>query len=158
MHATTDSVRLDYLVQVDVDEFHRLSQLVRKEPDPARARELGLLAVDLYRGPFLADSPYLEWAGQTRVQLAETFADLAIRVAELELESPEGDPSRAAQLARRVLEDDPYREAAYRLVARALLAQGDTAAAHQVWKACRAHLITELDVEPTWCLDDLQTV
>jgi len=158
VHATTDSVRLDHLVQVDVDEFQRLSQLVRKEPDPARARELGLLAVDLYRGPFLADSPYLEWAGQTRVQLAETFADLTIRVAELELESPEGDPSRAAQLARRVLEDDPYREAAYQLVARALLAQGDTAAAQQVWKACRAHLVAELDVEPTWCLDDLQTV
>ena len=158
VHATTDRVMLDQKVQVDVDEFQRLAQLVRNEPDPARARELGLLAVDLYRGPFLADSPYLEWALQTRTQLAESFADLAIRVAELELESREGDAGQAAQLARRVLEDDPYREAAYRLVARALLAQGDTAAAHQVWKACRARLVSELDVEPTWCLDDLQTV
>lgn len=158
VHATTGRVVLDHRVQVDVDDFKRLSRLIRKEPDPARARELGLRAASLYRGPFLADTPYLEWAGTVRAELAETFADLAIRVAGLELESSDGDLGRAAQLARRVLEHDPYRESAYRLVARALLAQGDTAAAQQVWKTCRAFLTSELDVEPTWCLEDLQTV
>jgi DNA-binding SARP family transcriptional activator len=158
VHATTGRVVLDHRVQVDVDDFQQLSRLVRKEPDPARARELGLRAVELYRGPFLADTPYLEWAGSVRAELAEAFADLTIRVAELELESSDGNLGRAAQLARRILEHDPYRESAYRLVARALLAQGDTAAAQQVWKTCRACLTSELDVEPTWSVEDLQTL
>ena len=65
-------------VLVDADEFEDLVRtgLPALESDPRRGRALLERALDLYRGDFLADEPYAEWALDERGRLR----DLAARV------------------------------------------------------------------------------
>jgi DNA-binding SARP family transcriptional activator len=54
-----------------------------------------------------------------------------------------------------LLEQDPYCEPAYRIVAAAHLAVGDRAAAERVHADCRNRLLQELGSEPGWSLPGL---
>lgn len=150
VHAGADDIRLDPSVWLDVDEFHRLARRAGTEPDPARAISLGRAAVELYSGQFLPDAPHAEWAWPVRDAAQATYLDLAVRCGHADLAA--GYALRAAQLARSVLGADPYREAAYRLLAEAHIAAGDPAAAMAVFAACRDRLGADLGVSPSWSL------
>lgn len=126
--ADRESVRLD-LGEVDTD----LEALHRAEGDEA--------VVTAYRGPFLPDDVYEDWARGTRDEARARFVLAAHRLAETALAS--GTCDRAVELARRLLEADRHDEAAHRLLVAALLQAGvprEAERAHAAWTAAMQEL------------------
>ena len=89
------------------------------------------------------DGPWLERerAKQTEVQIRALACLSAIWM-------DRGDPGLAARDAQEAIRLDPFRETSHRLLIRALLAQGDHAAAVSAFERCRRTLRDELGVEP----------
>lgn len=104
-----------------------------------------LAAVALRRGPLLEELPDADWAAPVRIEVDERFVAVAVRAAGLLLEARQ--PARAAELAGRALDADPYAERAYRLLAEARLAEGDRSGAGRAIARCRRAL-DELGAEP----------
>jgi LuxR family maltose regulon positive regulatory protein len=113
---------------------------------PSAALDLYRRALRLYRGPYLADAGYEEWALPHRDRLAARFVAAAVRAGELTLAG--GGPDEALRLASRALETEPWSEGAHRLLVAAHLARGDRAAAQRAMETCLAQL-DDLGVRPT---------
>ena len=109
-------------------------------------------AIDVYRGPFLADlslpdsASYEEWALVQR----EGYSRQALNVLHRLAEGYEqlGEYGRGLVHARRQLELEPWDEDAQRQVMRLLALDGQRDAALAQYEACRRVLAAELDVEP----------
>jgi ATP/maltotriose-dependent transcriptional regulator MalT len=114
--------------------------------EPSAALDLYRRALRLYRGPYLADAAYEEWALPHRDRLTARFVAAAVRAGELTLAG--GDPDEALRLAARALENEPWSEGAHRLTVAAHLARGDRAAARRAMKTCLQQL-DDLGVPPT---------
>jgi DNA-binding SARP family transcriptional activator len=114
--------------------------------EPSAALDLYRRALRLYRGPYLADAGYEEWALPHRDRLTARFVAAAVRAGELTLAG--GDAEEALRLAGRALESEPWSESAHRLSVAAHLARGDRAAAHRAMETCLAQL-DDLGVRPT---------
>ena len=114
--------------------------------EPSAALDLYRRALRLYRGPYLADAGYEEWALPHRDRLAARFVAAAVRAGELTLAG--GDAGEALRLASRALESEPWSEGAHRLSVAAHLARGDRAAARRAMNTCLRQL-DELGVPPT---------
>lgn len=114
--------------------------------EPSAALDLYRRALGLYRGPYLADAGYEEWALPHRDRLAARFVAAAVRAGELTLAG--GEPDEALQLAARALETEPWSEGAHRLGVAAHLARGDKAAARRAGDTCLRQL-EDLGVSPT---------
>ncbi len=114
--------------------------------EPSAALDLYRRALSLYRGPYLSDAGYEEWALPHRDRLSARFVAAAVRAGELTLAA--GNPEEALRLAARAIETERWCEPAYRLQAAAHLARGDRAAARRVMDTCLAQL-DDLGVAPT---------
>ena len=114
--------------------------------EPSAALDLYRRALGLYRGPYLADAGYEEWALPHRDRLTARFVAAAVRAGELTLAA--GDPGQALRLASRALESEPWSEGAHRLSVAAHLARGDRAAARRAMDTCLRQL-DDLGVPPT---------
>lgn len=134
---------------IDVDQFQSAAQRA------LRVSGLGTLteaiaaceeAVAHYRGDFLSDDPYSEWAFSTRERLRSRFLDVldalgsALRSA--------GQWERAIDIFERALDLDPYREELYRQLMRCHMAQSRRSHALTVFERCRSVLQQELSVDP----------
>jgi DNA-binding SARP family transcriptional activator len=106
----------------DALEFQHLLQLAKEIPDgDPRCPDIIRSAFDLYGGAF---APVLdaEWADTIRTKLEREFLDAAARLSDILLE--QSDNGGAAAVCSRLLDYDPYNEAAcYRLM-RAQAASG----------------------------------
>ena len=114
--------------------------------EPSAALDLYRRAMRLYRGPYLTDAGYEEWALPHRDRLAARFVAAAVRAGELTLAG--GDPDEALRLAGRAVEAEPWSEGAHRLSVAAHLARGDRAAARRAMQTCLRQL-DDLGVPPT---------
>jgi DNA-binding SARP family transcriptional activator len=87
-------------------------------------------AADLYRGEFLAEDPYLEWAHERREELRLLAVTCAERLSELHLER--GDLQRTLLASSQVLREEPCHEPVARrlMVAYARLGQPHMALRH----------------------------
>lgn len=147
----TDTLRLatEAGVQVDVDEFSRLLKSARtlevNDADLAIARYESALA--LYKGDFLSDNRYAEWADQERQRRRAEYLAAAERLSGLLLRH--GDADRAARWAETMLQHDPLWEAAYALLMEAYWKQGNRALAIRAFNRCRRRLRDSLGVEPS---------
>jgi len=106
------SIRLDLdEVQLDVEDLHR----------SVDAGDLQRV-IDLYRGDFLPEDPYEDWAAPARDQARRTFVraahGLAVEAATV------GDHERVADYAGRILTTDPFDESAHHRLIGALSAAG----------------------------------
>lgn len=130
----------------DVREFERLAKATRgmAEDDPSHVDALRA-AVDLYGGPF-APSLENEWADSRRLRLEERFLELAAKLAERLLR--QGDQAEAAQTCRRLLEYEPYNEAAYYRLMKAHAASGDNEAALRAFRRYREELERDIGEKP----------
>jgi LuxR family transcriptional regulator, maltose regulon positive regulatory protein len=136
-------------LRVDAWEMERLldeAAEAERLGEPSAALDLYRSAVSLYRGPYLADAGYEEWALPHRDRLCARFVAGAVRTGELALAT--GEVGEALQLAARAVEAEPWSEVAHRLAVAAHLAGGDRAAARRAMDTCLRQL-DELGVPPT---------
>ncbi|WP_367131619.1 BTAD domain-containing putative transcriptional regulator [Saccharothrix sp. HUAS TT1] len=102
-------------------------------------------ALDLWRGPVLADLPELHSHPTVRAITARR-ATAAIALADLALEA--GTPGTAVEHLRRLVADEPLHEGLHARLLTALAADGRQAAALEEFARVRARLVGELGVEP----------
>ncbi len=135
--------------EIDVDCFLAHIQAGRAwqaQGEWAAAIDAYRAAEPLYRGDYLLDDPYEEWAIPARERLRETFLEMQEALAACLLAL--GRCVETLAHARRVLEHDPCRESAWRLIMEAHYRAGDPAQALQAFARCRTILADELGVDP----------
>jgi DNA-binding SARP family transcriptional activator len=143
--------RINPTLRVEVDSV-RFEQALRAaaaaeragDPDAARAgyRE----ALQLYRGDFAADAPFEQWTLLPRESLRIRLVDALDRLSRLELAADRVDDCIAT--AQRMLELDPCREDAHRLLMRCYARQGRVYRALQQYEFCSRVLHATVDVGP----------
>jgi DNA-binding SARP family transcriptional activator len=134
---------------LDVEEFERRIEHGRRleetgEPENA-AREYEIVA-DLYRGDFLADDPYEDWAALTRERLRLAHLEALSRLSDLHFDA--GCYAACMSLCQRIIERDPCREDAQRRLMRCYSRQGQPHLALMQYQACVRALAVELGVDP----------
>ena len=87
-------------------------------------------ALRLYRGEFMAEEVYSDWFELDRAYYRERVATALERCAELQ--ERQGRLGDAVLSLRHLLQIDPWRQPAYRSLARLLERRGDTAQAARV--------------------------
>jgi DNA-binding SARP family transcriptional activator len=135
--------------EIDVEAFLALVH----EGQECQQRDQWTAAIDaydaaqsLYRGDYLAQDPYEDWAMPTRERLRETFLEMKGKLAACHLAL--GRYQEALDHARQVLDDDPCRESAWRLVMEAHYRQGEQDQALRAFERCQTVLADELGVAP----------
>ena len=98
-------------------------------------------------GEPLAEDTYAEWARDPRERLVRSRIDAGEGAARAALAL--GDARRAAEHAAATVTVDPLRESAVLLLARALVASGDTAAALARLAELRERLVEQLGIDPS---------
>ncbi len=98
-----------------------------------------------YAGEFLDDDPYADWAVGTREEARAVYLRVARRLAEL-LDAS-GEAERAGHLYLRLIQRDPYDEAAHLALVRVLDKAGHRGEARRAYRAYSSRM-AELDIEP----------
>jgi DNA-binding SARP family transcriptional activator len=135
-------------IRVDADEFERLigEAQAAEIRNPAQAPTLYRRALALYRGEFLPDALYEEWAGERRERLADLYLSTASHLADLL--TAQGIPVEAIALCHQILARDPCWEEAYYLLMVCYAQQGNRSLALRTYARCAKHLRADLGVEP----------
>jgi DNA-binding SARP family transcriptional activator len=134
---------------LDAESFARLAAAGRTAlagGDPARAADLLGAALDLWRGPALADVPATDLVAAEADRLEES----RVQALELRLEADLGcgRHGEAAPELRRLLADHPLREGLWGLLMRALSGAGRQAEALETYARAREVIADELGVDP----------
>jgi DNA-binding SARP family transcriptional activator len=138
----------DLQLWLDVEEFEsRVEHGRRREEagDAARATREYESADGLYRGDFLADDLYEEWAALTRDRLRLAHLDALSRLSNLNFSA--GRYAACATLCQRIIECDPCREDAHRRLMRCYSRQGQPHLALMQYRGCVQALAAELGVD-----------
>jgi DNA-binding SARP family transcriptional activator/TolB-like protein/Tfp pilus assembly protein PilF len=130
-------------VRTDLAEFERLA--ISNEAEALTE------AVRLYRGPLLAgfairDAAFMEWLEGERTRLQDLAGAALYRIAKHHKAA--GSYDEALAMARRLLDLNPLREKAHRLIMRIQAKSGDRAQALLQYQRCAEVLHRELGVEP----------
>ncbi len=112
--------------------------------DRPRAAAAYRAALDLHRGDLLADDGSVDWVARARDECRTEAAAAAQALAEIEL--AEGDPEAAAAACDRGLRLDRYRDALWRLRAKASEAAGDVAESARIQGLYR-DVLAELGID-----------
>jgi DNA-binding SARP family transcriptional activator len=142
-------------VWVDVDEFERetlagISAL--HGGSRSEAREHLERATGLYRGDFLADEPYAEWALRERDRLRAVACE-ALRALVQLVSAPE-----SARYLEQLAELEPFDDDVHRDLVTALLAMGRRSRAARRYESFRVRLLREFGEAPGFELSDLVQV
>ncbi|HVD38677.1 MAG TPA: BTAD domain-containing putative transcriptional regulator [Solirubrobacterales bacterium] len=129
------------LAWVDADEFEREARagLGVPEENPASALPHLLRASELYRGDFMVEERYSEWAREERERLRE-LAGRALRTC-VQLQIASGDLEAAVDPARRLAELEPYDADSQRLVIDLCLRRGRKTEAMRRYMTYRKQVI-----------------
>ena len=133
---------------LDVDEFGRCVESGRRLEDAGEIDQATRdyeFAGGLYRGDFLADDPYEDWAALTRERLRLAHLDALGRLSNLYFNA--GHYTACASLCQRIIERDPCREDAHRRLMRCYSRQGQAHLALMQYRTCARTLAEELGVE-----------
>ncbi len=136
--------------QLDVDAWELEDELVvadtaERDGAPGAALVAYEHILPLWRGEALADVPYADWAGPPRLRWCERYTAAALRE-RANSTSPQAQPPTLGR-RRSGIAAEPTCEAAYRVLARARLADGDLVSARRAIDQCRIAL-AQLDAEP----------
>jgi DNA-binding SARP family transcriptional activator len=143
-------------VWIDADEFEEkiVAGLIAYErDDDALARRLLGDALELYRGDFLADEPYSEWAFSERERLRDLAARLLSTLGEISLAA--GDSTTALEHFRRIAEMYPFDTAVQRRVIGLYLDAGRRSDAVRRYNELRMRMVREFGAGPEFQLSDL---
>jgi DNA-binding SARP family transcriptional activator len=134
---------------IDVDEFGKHiaeARVQQRKGDSAQAIRAYEAAEALYRGSYLPDDLYEDWAIGPRERLLEEYLTLLGQLHRLYMNH--GDGAAALRAAQRALALDPSREDAHRQAMNAYYALGRRTDALHQFERCRDILRKELGVEP----------
>jgi DNA-binding SARP family transcriptional activator len=104
-------------------------------------------ALKLYKGDFLQDNLYEEWASRDRERLLNLYLRTADALCTLYAEKQ--DWNRVVELCQSILSRDPCWEAAYRQTMTAYLTLGNKPAALRAYHKCVETLNNELGIKPS---------
>ena len=148
---------LDLLrVRVDADEFEREARAgltAAERGDAERALTALSHATRLYRGDFLADEPYAEWAFMERDRLRD-LAMACLRT-DAELRRHRGELAAAAAALERLVALEPYDLDLNRELMSVLLAQGRRTEAARRYAALRQRMLATFGDDVDFVLADL---
>ncbi|MGH8835061.1 MAG: BTAD domain-containing putative transcriptional regulator [Actinomycetes bacterium] len=139
----------DFLVEVDAESFDRAlraAAAAERGGDREAARTAYRQAIALYRGDFAADAPFEQWTLLPRESLRIKLVDALDRLSRIELADRRLDDCIAT--AHRMLDVDPCREDAHRLLMRCYAAQGRTYQALRQYEFCQRILRATIDASP----------
>lgn len=142
-------------VEVDADQFeeHTARGLTLAQSDPtAGASELER-GLGLYRGEFLADSPYAEWAIAERHRLHELACAGLRKLADIRFERDA--MTAATRCVERLARMQPYDEDVHRRLIELKLAEGRRSDAMRQYSILRARIKRTFGNEPSFKLTDL---
>lgn len=128
-------------------ELYRESEDLEKT-DPICSLEIGLDALQLYRGSFLPEDLYADWTETIRENCRAKYVELVLRTSRLLIEC-RGDYKGAARIMRTALQHAPYREDLHQSLMRCLMALGRIPEAILQYNICAKTLHDELDLEPS---------
>jgi DNA-binding SARP family transcriptional activator len=138
----------DLCLWLDADEFGSRVESGRRFEDAGEIDQATRdyeFAGGLYRGDFLADDPYEDWAALTRERLRLAYLDTLGRLSNLYFNA--GHHTACASLCQRIIEKDPCREDAHRRLMRCYSRQGQPHLALMQYRMCARALADELGVE-----------
>ena len=146
-------------VWIDADEFEQaardgLDAMHRREVEDADV--LLLHAASLFRGDFLADEPYAEWALNERERLRDLAAHVLRGLAALRLERE--DPEGALEPLQRLAELEPFDDRCQRELLEQLLRLGRHAEAQRRYELIRRRFRRAFGADPDWALNELINV
>ena len=136
--------------ELDIAEFERLTAAAREaltEGDTARGERLLEGALDLWRGPPLADFSFDSWAQPEIRRLDELHAAARSDLAEARLAL--GRPERAIPGLERLIHENPLWERPRTQLMLALYRAGRRAEALELYRKTRALLADELGIDPS---------
>ncbi|MCP4967755.1 MAG: hypothetical protein GY926_21290 [bacterium] len=138
-----DSYQINPAIEgwTDVDDFElhvRSGQRAELEGDLDRAQEMYSRAEQRFRGDFLEDAPYEDWAIADRSRLRLVYVEVANRVADL-LEDA-GEISRALAVSGRVLRIEPCDEESHRRAMRCYTKTDQRTLAIRQYRRCAEQL------------------
>jgi ATP/maltotriose-dependent transcriptional regulator MalT/DNA-binding SARP family transcriptional activator len=146
-----DRYRLDLSqgVIVDAQEFERLVHLAQSfaASNPDQAIDLYESALAMYRGDYLEDNLYAEWAAEERDRLTMVYLSSVERLSKLLMARE--DYERAMRWANTLLAKDPLWEEGYVLLMQCHWKRGNRALAVRVYERCRRRLQEELGISPS---------
>ncbi len=135
---------VDY--EYDVEKFVReINQSKSAEGLEAQIKHLKA-AIGAYQGAFLPKGDQ-SWIISQREQYQQMFIDNGLVLANLLMQ--QGHHNSAIQYSKRVLDQDPCNEAAYRLLMVIYASMEDRASLKRQYELCRQTLMNELGVDPT---------
>lgn len=140
----------ELLVDVDVERFTQALSAARvAERAGAADRTLAAYrdAIERYGGDFASDAPYEQWALLPRESLRMAYIDALDRVSRIQLRMNRLEDVIATGL--RMLDVDPCREDAHRLLMSCYASQGRTYQALRQYDLCRRMLRATLETAPT---------
>jgi LuxR family transcriptional regulator, maltose regulon positive regulatory protein len=150
IHLKENRIYLDCdLCKVDVYEFLSLleeGQAKETQKDLKCALSCYNKAVDLYKGDFLPDDLYAEWAESRRRELKEKYVTALMKAGNI-CENW-GTLGKAAAFYRRAVQADPLLEAAYQQLMLIHSNQGKRNEALKTYEQCRSALRQGLDADP----------
>ncbi len=135
--------------EIDIERFQQLTevgQLHQQQRHWLAAIDAYRAAEALYRGDYLLEDPYEDWAIPARQRWREASLDLQEALATCLL--AQGRCNEALGRARQVLDVDECRENAWRLAMEAHYRAGNPAQALSTFELCRVTLAEALGVDP----------
>ncbi len=143
-------------VHIDADEFERdvkdgREALAQGDRELARARLAR--AVDLYRGDFLADEPYADWARSERDRLRALAAEALRTLGAFEREA--GDLDAAAAYLERLADLEPFDTDVHRQLIALCLERRRHSEALRRYTALRQRLLATFGEDVDFTLADL---
>lgn len=139
-----------YEIVVDVQRFTELWERADRIEQAGFADQAAALyreAELLYRGDFLEEDLYEDWANIRRESLRDAYLTLEFRLAWLAMDR--GDYAACIDRAAKIIERDTCNEEAYALLIRSHAARGNLARAMRWYELCELALAAELDARPS---------
>ena len=143
-------------VDVDVERFDqelRAAEVAERTGDREVARTAYQQAISLYRGDFAADAPFEQWTLLPRESLRIKLVDALDRLSRIELADHRIDDCIGT--AHHMLDIDPCREDAHRLLMRCYAVQGRIYQALRQYEFCSRILRATIDASPASATTDL---
>jgi DNA-binding SARP family transcriptional activator len=133
----------------DVEDFEgqlAIARAARQNGDAEQALTHFRRAIELHRGPFLAEFRYDDWAAAEIARIQELY--LVALEEGAQLEGAGGNYTRAIDLLRAAVHEDPLHESSYVELMRCLWLDGRRTEALRTYHHLRDILAKRLEVEP----------